>query len=271
MSPSEQDGNPATLEKGAVEADFAELVDDQRQAPSAGALEQVAHQRRLAGTEEAGDDRAGDLVEAGHCFGFRRGSSSPYRPCRRLAIEDPVHEPAGDEPGSRRQAMSHPAEEPAAGRAVNPRSPATLRKGARGGAWNPGTDPLVLFDGALQFLQLVGAVPGSARPAPGALVHADAVGKRPGRAGGRGRSRRPIGRASCWSRHGQAYFRSEALFRTLRFMTYPWPLLRIGLILPRPRRGLALRSGPARNRYAVFGKKSACMIPSPELAARFLP
>jgi predicted DCC family thiol-disulfide oxidoreductase YuxK len=68
---------------------------------------------------------------------------------------------------------------------------------------------------------------------------------------------------------GHAYLRSEAFFRTLRFMTYPWPLLRVGMILPR---GWAdwLYDRVARNRYAVFGKKATCMIPSPELAARFL-
>ena len=68
---------------------------------------------------------------------------------------------------------------------------------------------------------------------------------------------------------GHAYFRSEAFFRTLRFMTYPWPLLRVGMILPR-RWTDWLYDRVARNRYAVFGKKSACMIPCRELAARFL-
>jgi len=69
---------------------------------------------------------------------------------------------------------------------------------------------------------------------------------------------------------GQAYFKSEAFFRTVRFMTYPWPLLRVGLVLPR-RFADWFYDRVARNRYAVFGKKSACMIPSRELAARFLP
>ena len=68
---------------------------------------------------------------------------------------------------------------------------------------------------------------------------------------------------------GQAYFKSDAFFRTLRYMTWPWPLLRIGCLLPRP---LAdwLYDRVARNRYAVFGRKDACMLPRPDLAARFL-
>jgi len=68
---------------------------------------------------------------------------------------------------------------------------------------------------------------------------------------------------------GRAYLRSEAFFRTLRFMRFPWPLLRVGLILP-TRFADWLYDRVARNRYAVFGKKAACMIPSRELAARFL-
>ncbi len=68
---------------------------------------------------------------------------------------------------------------------------------------------------------------------------------------------------------GQAYFKSDAFFRTLRYMTWPWPLLRIGRFLPR---ALAdwLYDRVARNRYALFGRKNACMLPRPELAARFL-
>jgi len=68
---------------------------------------------------------------------------------------------------------------------------------------------------------------------------------------------------------GKAYFKSEAFFRTLRHMSWPWPLLRIGEFVPRP---LAdwLYDRVARNRYAVFGRKTACMLPRPDLAARFL-
>jgi len=69
--------------------------------------------------------------------------------------------------------------------------------------------------------------------------------------------------------NGHAYFKLEAFFRTLRFMTFPWPPLRIGLILPR-RLADWLYDRVARNRYAIFGKKAACMIPSRDLAARFL-
>jgi predicted DCC family thiol-disulfide oxidoreductase YuxK len=69
---------------------------------------------------------------------------------------------------------------------------------------------------------------------------------------------------------GRAYFKSEAFFRIVRYMTRPWPIVRIGRYLPR---SLAdwLYDRVARNRYAVFGRKAVCMLPRPDLAARFLP
>ena len=56
-------------EQRAVEAHVAELVDDDGDAPAAGAGDQVADERRLAGAEEAGDDGGGDA--GGHaCAGL---------------------------------------------------------------------------------------------------------------------------------------------------------------------------------------------------------
>jgi predicted DCC family thiol-disulfide oxidoreductase YuxK len=68
---------------------------------------------------------------------------------------------------------------------------------------------------------------------------------------------------------GQAYFKSDAFFRTLRYMTWPWPLFGVGRVLPRAAADW-LYDRVARNRYAVFGRKAACMLPRPDLAARFL-
>jgi predicted DCC family thiol-disulfide oxidoreductase YuxK len=69
--------------------------------------------------------------------------------------------------------------------------------------------------------------------------------------------------------NGKAYFKSDGFFRIVRYMTFPWPVFGIGRILPRV---LAdwLYDRVARNRYAIFGKKQSCMIPRPELKARFL-
>ena len=57
----------AALQDLAVDADIAELVDDHGEPPAAGILQHMAHQRRLAGAEEAGDDRAGNLGDAHDC------------------------------------------------------------------------------------------------------------------------------------------------------------------------------------------------------------
>src|SRR4029077_18686269 len=51
----------AALQNLAVDADVAEFIDDHRKAAPAGILEYMADERRLAGTEEARDDRAGNF------------------------------------------------------------------------------------------------------------------------------------------------------------------------------------------------------------------
>ena len=56
----------AALDEGAVEAEIAELVDENGEAAPAGVLEEVAHQGGFAGTEESGDDGAGDLRQVAH-------------------------------------------------------------------------------------------------------------------------------------------------------------------------------------------------------------
>lgn len=67
-----------------------------------------------------------------------------------------------------------------------------------------------------------------------------------------------------------AWFKSAAFFRTVRYMTWPWPLLGVFRFVPH-RVVNWLYDRVARNRYALFGRKPACMIPRPDLAARFLP
>ena len=68
----------------------------------------------------------------------------------------------------------------------------------------------------------------------------------------------------------RVYFKSQAFFLTVRYMKFPWPLLRVGGLLPR---ALAdwVYDRVARNRYAMFGRKAVCMMPRADLAARFMP
>ena len=68
---------------------------------------------------------------------------------------------------------------------------------------------------------------------------------------------------------GKFYSHSDAVLETARIMGFPWALLYIFRPVPR-----FIRDGVynwiARNRYRWFGKKDQCMIPTPDLKARFL-
>src|SRR4029077_4066252 len=57
-------GQAAALDDAAIDAEIAELVDDEAEAPAAGLLDQPADQAGLAGAEKAGDHGRGNL--AGH-------------------------------------------------------------------------------------------------------------------------------------------------------------------------------------------------------------
>ncbi len=67
----------AGFEDLAVDADVAELVDDEREAAAAGVFQQMADHRRLAGAEEAGDDGGGDFGKGAHAvsIGGRRATT----------------------------------------------------------------------------------------------------------------------------------------------------------------------------------------------------
>jgi predicted DCC family thiol-disulfide oxidoreductase YuxK len=54
----------------------------------------------------------------------------------------------------------------------------------------------------------------------------------------------------------------------VRYMRFPWALLRFGMILPHRFSGW-IYDRIARNGYTMFGKP-ACMVSRPEVAVRFL-
>lgn len=68
---------------------------------------------------------------------------------------------------------------------------------------------------------------------------------------------------------GRAYTRSDAALRIARGLRGAWPLLGLLRAVPRPVRDGAYRL-VAANRYRWFGKRDACMLPSPGLRGRFL-
>lgn len=68
---------------------------------------------------------------------------------------------------------------------------------------------------------------------------------------------------------GEASTHSTAALRIMRRLGAPWSWLYAFIIVPRPIRDWAYRIF-ARYRYRLFGSKAECMIPSPEVRARFL-
>ena len=68
---------------------------------------------------------------------------------------------------------------------------------------------------------------------------------------------------------GKAYTRSTAALKVAKKLTGIWPMLYTFMIIPRIFRD-SIYDWVARNRYKWFGKKEECMIPTPELKARFL-
>jgi predicted DCC family thiol-disulfide oxidoreductase YuxK len=64
--------------------------------------------------------------------------------------------------------------------------------------------------------------------------------------------------------------RSEAALRIARQLTTPWPLLaRVARLVPRALRD-RVYDLVARNRLRWFGRRDACMVPTPALQSRFL-
>jgi predicted DCC family thiol-disulfide oxidoreductase YuxK len=68
---------------------------------------------------------------------------------------------------------------------------------------------------------------------------------------------------------GRAYTHSTAALRIARHLGAPWSWLYVLIIVPAPVRDFFYRLF-AKYRYRVFGRKDKCMLPSPEIRARFL-
>jgi predicted DCC family thiol-disulfide oxidoreductase YuxK len=67
-----------------------------------------------------------------------------------------------------------------------------------------------------------------------------------------------------------AYVKSAAVFRILRYLSGAWPALALGrFLLPRTLCDW-LYDLVARNRYRLFGRRESCLVPTAELARRFL-
>ena len=69
--------------------------------------------------------------------------------------------------------------------------------------------------------------------------------------------------------NGRLFTRSTAALRVARGLRFPWPLVYVFVAVPRPVRD-SLYDAVARNRYRWFGRRDVCMVPTPDLRARFL-
>jgi predicted DCC family thiol-disulfide oxidoreductase YuxK len=65
------------------------------------------------------------------------------------------------------------------------------------------------------------------------------------------------------------YDQSTAALRIARRLSGGWPLAAVFLVVPKVLRDAVYRL-IARNRYRWFGRREVCMVPTPELRARFL-
>jgi len=67
----------------------------------------------------------------------------------------------------------------------------------------------------------------------------------------------------------QLHFKSTAFLKAARHLTAPWRWLGVWIVAPAFVRNF-FYDRVAKNRLAIFGEKDACMMPTPEIRARFL-
>jgi predicted DCC family thiol-disulfide oxidoreductase YuxK len=68
---------------------------------------------------------------------------------------------------------------------------------------------------------------------------------------------------------GKTYTKSAAALRIARGLRFPWPLFYAFAAVPQPLRDL-IYDWVAGHRYAWFGRRESCLVPTPDLQNRFL-
>lgn len=69
--------------------------------------------------------------------------------------------------------------------------------------------------------------------------------------------------------HHTCYYKSSAVLRICKRLKGAWKLLYLFIVLPSPLRDY-FYDFVAKNRYKWFGKKTDCLLPSPDRRNRFL-
>ena len=70
-------------------------------------------------------------------------------------------------------------------------------------------------------------------------------------------------------KNGVAYTRSTAALKVCKYLSALWPLMYGFIIVPKFIRD-GIYAWIAKNRYKWFGERPECMIPTPDIRARFL-
>lgn len=70
-------------------------------------------------------------------------------------------------------------------------------------------------------------------------------------------------------KNGEMFTKLDGVFALMSGIGWPWKILSIGKILPKQLKDW-MYDRVAKNRYALFGKRDTCMMPSPEVKARFI-
>ena len=68
---------------------------------------------------------------------------------------------------------------------------------------------------------------------------------------------------------GNYYYQSSAALKICKHLKGAWKLFYVLILVPKPIRDFMYKI-IAKNRYKWFGKKEACILPSPEIRKRFL-
>jgi predicted DCC family thiol-disulfide oxidoreductase YuxK len=70
-------------------------------------------------------------------------------------------------------------------------------------------------------------------------------------------------------RNGEMYTKLDGVFALLSAVGWPWKIATIGKFLPQTFKDW-IYDRVAKNRYVLFGKRDNCMMPTPEIKARFI-
>jgi predicted DCC family thiol-disulfide oxidoreductase YuxK len=131
---------------------------------------------------------------------------------------------------------------------------------------SPPSESIILFDGVCNlcngFVQFVIARDPGARFKFAALQSQAAASLLEGR-------HRSLPDSVVLLEGDRIYTQSTAALRVARSLGWPWKLSYLFVIVPKPLRD-AVYAWVARNRYAWFGKRDVCMVPTPDLRTRFL-